>query len=179
MSDWAQTFTGKMFYPLEPRIEDIDIRDIAHALSLQCRFAGHTEEFYSVANHCLLVSKYVPSEFALEGLLHDSAEAYLVDVPRPIKHDVSMTGYREAEKRLEELIRVKYGLPIEMSPAVQAADRQMARTELRDLLKPEPMRWADGGDGVYPETIVPMPWRTAERKFLERFHELTKQRMVA
>lgn len=87
-NSWIQTFSGRQFFPLEPRVEDVCIEDIAHGLSNLCRYAGHCECFYSVAQHCLLVSRVVPREHALRGLLHDASEAYLIDVPRPIKHSI-------------------------------------------------------------------------------------------
>lgn len=65
--DWIQTFTGRRFWPLDPRPEDVCIEDIAHALSLKCRFGGHCTRFYSVAEHSVHVSNYVPAEFALWG----------------------------------------------------------------------------------------------------------------
>ncbi|MFG0247924.1 MAG: phosphohydrolase, partial [Phycisphaeraceae bacterium JB051] len=78
---WIQTYTGKAFYPLREDPGIIDIRDIAHALSLQCRFNGHCSDFYSVAQHSVHVSEVVPQAFALWGLLHDAAEAYMSDLP--------------------------------------------------------------------------------------------------
>src|SRR5690606_5290032 len=81
LGDWMQTFTGRAVYPLDLRPDDIDIQDIAHALSMQCRYAGHTRQFYSVAEHSVHVARwcrqYGPAA-ALEGLLHDATEAYLV-----------------------------------------------------------------------------------------------------
>ena len=54
---WAQTFTGRQFFPLDPDPQDIDIVDIAHSLAMQCRYNGHTDRFYSVAEHCVHVSR--------------------------------------------------------------------------------------------------------------------------
>lgn len=87
---WIRTFTGKRFYPLKPTIEDIDILDIAHALSNQCRFSGHSKWHYSVGQHSVYVSQVVrslggsPTDI-MWGLLHDASEAYLVDLPTPVK----------------------------------------------------------------------------------------------
>ena len=92
------TYTGRQFFPLTPRQEDIDIEDIAHSLSRLCRFNGHCKSFYSVAEHSYRISYIVPPEFALWGLLHDAGEAYLSDLPRPIKHQIP--EFIEIEERL-------------------------------------------------------------------------------
>jgi hypothetical protein len=90
--DWMQTFTGRAFYPLDPRPEDIDPVDIAHALSLICRYGGHSSRFYSVAEHCVLMSHAVAPEHALWALLHDATEAYLGDMIRPLKRSGRFTA---------------------------------------------------------------------------------------
>lgn len=182
MTDWIQTFTARQFFPLEPRMEDVDIHDIAHALALQCRYGGHVESFYSVAQHCLLVSHAVPPAFALEGLMHDAAEAYLLDLPRPIKHSGMLDAYREAEDKLEFVIWMKFGLQLDLLPLaydglIKIADRRVTRTEHRDLMKRAPAPWDDEHLTALPEAIEPLPWRTAERRFLDRFNELMKARM--
>src|SRR4051794_32940266 len=79
------TSTGKWFDVFNPNPADVDIEDIVHALSMQCRFTGHTKEFYSVAQHSVLVSLTCPSVDALYGLVHDGSEAYLSDIARPVK----------------------------------------------------------------------------------------------
>lgn len=142
--DWCQTFTGRQFWPMDPRPEDVCLEDIAHALSLQCRFAGHCREFYSVAEHSVRVSRAVesvlPDEMApeprrlmlLAALLHDASEAYLVDVPRPVKP--YLVGYREAESRV--MVAVEswaglYGSYTHDHEAVKCADEALLRTEAR------------------------------------------------
>lgn len=82
---WIQTYTGKKFYPLNPKEEDICIKDIAWSLSNLCRFNGHSKYFYSVAEHSVYVAENVPEKYALQGLLHDAAEAYIGDISGPIK----------------------------------------------------------------------------------------------
>lgn len=104
---WIQTFLGKPFWPLSPRPEDIDIRDIAHALAMTCRFTGHSQKFYSVAEHSVRVSRIVPAQFALHGLLHDASEAYLCDLSRPIKHGSTLGAeYCRIEDNLMQAVCV-------------------------------------------------------------------------
>ena len=112
-SDWIETFTGVKFYPLEPRMEEIRLDDIAHALSLLCRYNGHSKKFYSVAQHsvlCALEAEFreLPKDIVLRALLHDAQEAYLSDVARPIKPYLS--GFSKIEKKLQSMIYTKFGL---------------------------------------------------------------------
>lgn len=173
-TDWIQTYTGKQFWPLEPRIDDIDILDIAHALSNLCRYGGHVEQFYSVAQHCVLVSRVVPPELALDGLLHDASEAYLIDVPRPIKRSAGMEMYRDAEARLEQVICERFNLTWPMPPAIKEADNQLLRTEQRDLMKLAPAAWKDYRVGALEMKIDPWTPRAAESTFITRYYELAK-----
>ena len=101
LAGWIQTYTGKKFWPLDPRPEDVDIVDIAHALSMQCRFGGHCLRFYSTAEHSVYVSHHCGSA-ALIGLLHDGSEAYLLDMLAPIKE--YMPDYKAAEKRCQAAV---------------------------------------------------------------------------
>jgi len=122
---WIQTYTGKKFYPIDPDPELICIEDIAHGLSMKCRFNGHCSRFYSVAQHSVLISQLFDSaQVKLEALLHDAAEAYLCDVPSPLKRLPEFEFYRAAEKRLQSAIMRRFGLP-EFNPFVKAADSWM------------------------------------------------------
>ena len=85
-SEWIITASGKRFYLRRPTPADIDAGDVAHALAHICRFNGHTREFYSVAQHSILVSRLLPDELKLAGLLHDAAEAYCGDMVKPLKN---------------------------------------------------------------------------------------------
>lgn len=98
---WMQTHTGVSFYPLDPRAADINIEDVAHGLAMCCRYAGQCARYYSVAEHCVLVSRYVLKRWAREGLLHDLSEAYLGDMIRPLKHTPEMEPFRTAEAAIE------------------------------------------------------------------------------
>lgn len=173
--DWCQTFTGRQFWPLDPRPEDIDIADIAHALSLLCRFGGHCRVFYSVAEHSVRVSQMPGAIFdphtALAGLLHDASEAYLIDVPRPIKG--WLAGYREIESRLQGAIFERYGLPFSAGDWVKHFDEVLLATEARDLMGAHCLtRWKLHAAPM-AETVVPWTAGDAERAFLSRFMDLT------
>src|ERR1700683_336889 len=97
---WIVTFSGRRFYVLDPRPSDVRIEDIAHSLSLQCRFNGHVKNFYSVAQHSVLVSERCDPADALYGLLHDASEAYIGDMSAPLKHTDEMTAFRDAERHV-------------------------------------------------------------------------------
>lgn len=169
-----QTFTGGQFHLLEPRAEEIYIEDIAHALSMQCRFTGHTRFHYSVAQHSYLASLMVPAQFQLEALLHDAAEAYICDMSRPLKHFSEMGKYYlEIEERINKVIREKFCLPSKMSPQVKEADNALLYVE-KDALLPK-MEWThDWGKSAEHTniTIIKWPPRTAESIFLHQFNLL-------
>jgi len=169
--DWIQTYTGRAFCPLEPDPTEIDIRDIAHALSMNCRFNGHCHRFYSVADHCVRVSEIVDPEFALWGLLHDAAEAYITDLPRPLKRRMPL--FSEVEDQLLQVIIGHFGLPwiSPMPEAVKLADEQMLATEARDLMSTPPEDWGLNAEPL-EITIEPRTPEQAERAFLDRFDQL-------
>lgn len=189
IGDWICTASGRSFYPLDPRADELAIEDIAHALALICRFTGHCRCFYSVAEHSVRVSVEIERRrlirdgegvlgVALAGLLHDASEAYLVDVARPVKRDPQMAFYRAAEKRLQALIYATF-LPEPMDAldtVIHLADNILLATEKRDLMpartwNDEPLRaWASLPDPL-PDVIEPWPPAEAEARFLLRFAE--------
>ncbi len=174
---YFRTHTGKHVHPLSPSPSEISIFDVAHALSQICRFVGHTTVFYSVAQHCVLVSEHVPQEDALWGLLHDASEAYLCDLPAPIKRDPEMSIYRIAEDRLMLAVCERYSLPPEMPRSVKVADKVLLATEFRDVTTMDDLEWIRNECGVEPASdrhILAWPPNIAEQRFLDRFEELTK-----
>lgn len=179
-SGWFPTYTGIKFYPRSAKLNDIYITDIAHSLSMQCRFAGHIAHFYSIAQHSILVSQNVPQELALEGLLHDAAEAYCQDLIRPLKHSPGFEAYREIEHRLEQLIAQRFGLVYPWPAAIKEADNALLQTERRDLYPDgvgAKFAWnLDAQPLVTP--ILPTPPHVAEERFLRRFRELYEARPV-
>lgn len=173
--DWMQTFTGRQFYPLDPRPEDVCIEDIAHALSLLCRYGGHCTTFYSVAEHSLLVESAMKSNdprMRLGALLHDAAEAYLVDVPRPLKRHIP--PYGQIELNVEVAISEKFDLywPIKQ-PAIGALDDRILLDERAQIMAPTPHDWGIEGKplGVKIRGYHP---QQAESLFLRRFNELSE-----
>lgn len=125
---WIQTYTETRFFPFNPRAAEINLTDIAHALSNQCRFSGHTYKFYSVAQHCTIVSRALPPEHAAWGLFHDAAEAYLVDLPTPIKR--CLPEYLEAEERILRAVAERFDLSWPMPEEVKLADKRVLATEV-------------------------------------------------
>lgn len=128
-----QTFTGIFFDPFDPKSELIRIEDIAHALSLQCRFGGHIRKRWTVAQHSLMVSDILHPSYRLHGLLHDAAEAYLVDLPRPIKHAPEMSFYLAVEAKIEAVIAERFCLAFPMPSVIKRADQAILGAEARAL----------------------------------------------
>ena len=167
-SGFIQTYSGIDFHPQAPVTSEICIEDIAHALSCMPRFNGHTRKFYSVAQHSVLVSQRVPEADALWGLLHDASEAYLMDIPSPVKKMGGMDNYMENEKLIMNCILRKYQLQPEMPAALEEADAKMLVTEWQQLMKPDRSAWIPSGT---PYDIRIDPWlpETAEKLFLQRW----------
>lgn len=133
---------GARFYPLDPHPDDIHLSDIIHALSNTCRYGGHTNRFYSVAEHCVLLARWVREkghtpELAMAALMHDAAEAYLGDVPRPIKG--MLPDYCEIEKNVERVIFDKFGIEEADLARIKEWDRRMLIDEMLVLFdRPHP-----------------------------------------
>lgn len=168
-----RTVSGRTVPLGAPTPGDIEIGDIAHGLSHICRFAGQTKVFYSVAQHSVHVSRIVPIEYARWGLLHDAAEAYLGDVPAPVKAVAGMEGYMDLEEELMAAVAARFGLPPPPMPeCVFEADRQALADEFGSLCR---LHHADVErlTGLSPNTrIEAVSSVEAKRMFLDRFEEL-------
>lgn len=171
--DWMETYTGGKYYPASPHAEDVRITDIAHHLSMICRFTGACRRFYSVAEHSVLVSQCVPPEFALTGLLHDATEAYTNDMGRPLKRARLMWGYRRIEARNWRAITERFDLPRVLPFKVHYADNAVLLTERSALMYPTGREW---NINVIPARVRINCWEpeVAEKMFLDRFYELTR-----
>lgn len=163
------TWSGRQVDLLDPKIESIHILDIASGLANECRFAGQCRRFYSVAQHSVLASQIVRHGLAMQALLHDAAEAYLKDIPTPLK--AMLPDYRAIEDRLSRIIRLRFGLPEELAPEVEAADLQLLATEHRDLIRGP--KWPELRD-VQPldRPIIAIRASSARTSFLVRFSQL-------
>jgi hypothetical protein len=174
MDEWILTYTHKKFHVLNPKPEDIDIRDIARALSMTCRFSGHVNSFWSVASHSILVSELVSQEHALTALLHDAAEAYLTDIPTPIKRSMGMAKeYREMEDRVLSVIMQKYGGCYPLPDEVEFVDHNIVGSEAIELFNEFPDWVVERKLHLFDVPIKPVGPEEAEKMFLKRFEELT------
>ncbi|WP_425065097.1 phosphohydrolase [Reyranella sp.] len=136
VGDWMMTYTGRKFFPLDPRPEDIDLRDIGWGLAHQCRYNGHGRFFYSVAEHSVLLSNHFgQGMLAREALLHDAAEAYIGDVIRPLKR--SLPQFVEIEAKLERVIFKRFNLPATLRGEIKAADTSILTDERNRLFDAE------------------------------------------
>lgn len=181
-----KTVTGKLINPLELRVEDVDITDIAHGLAMACRFNGHTKAHYSVAEHSVHVASRLPKHLKLEGLLHDADEAYLVDLPKPLKVLPQFAAFVEAEHHVMSVIRKKFNLSLDEPEEVKRQDKLMCLIEKKALMNwtapPADVCVAKFGQEI-PEMDLPLfgPWNanwakrigvpSAKEEFLQAFKE--------
>ena len=166
--DWICTFTGLQVYPLDPRPEEIVIEDIAHALSMQCRFGGHIHFFYSVAQHSIELTRRAPDDLKLEALMHDSAETYLIDIPRPIKK--FLPNYKEFEDKLLKVISEKFKFQYPFPEAIHELDDIAVKTEGMQFMIPGATdSWKYVTKTYWKEELDPWGPYTAETIFLEYF----------
>jgi hypothetical protein len=178
---YLQTVSGRWVNPFDPDPAQLDIGDIARALSNQCRFGGHCRVFYSVAQHSVHVSELIEQrggdvEEVFAALMHDASEAYLGDMPHPIKHRSPLgAAFRDAEKHLERAIHERFAIRTE-TPEIKPADRALLATERRAFMV-ETWDWPEL-DGVQPLELELTAWPPdqAEREFSRRFAELQSRR---
>jgi uncharacterized protein len=180
---YLQTVSGRWVNPFDPDPGQIELTDIARMLANLCRFGGHCRTFYSVAQHCVIVSQLMEerdgtTEEALAALMHDASEAYLGDLPHPIKHRSQLgAAFREAEGPLERVIRDRFSIT-DASTAVKPPDRALLATERR-AFSDERWHWPELA-GVEPLDLELRAWSPDEaaEAFLRRFEELDTRRAV-
>lgn len=131
---WLRTYTGKRFHFTDPKADEVEIKDIARGLSNLCRFGGQCKTFYSVAEHCVLVADLLPRNLAFAGLLHDAAEAYLLDVPSPLKG--VLVSYHGLEIKVDAVIAKHFSLgPEQHHELVKRADVYAQDLEGNQLMR--------------------------------------------
>ncbi|MBA1147393.1 phosphohydrolase [Ectothiorhodospiraceae bacterium WFHF3C12] len=169
---WNLTYTGRRFYPWDPRPEDIDILDIAHHLACLNRFNGALARPYSVAQHSVVVARAVPAEHQLTGLLHDATEAYVGDMVRPVKRDLH--AYQLLEARVWDAVAARFDLPSQLPECVKHADDRAAAAEAAQLYG-HARAGLFGASGQLPldVSIEPLEWHQAKAEFLSLYEELT------
>ena len=178
---YLQTVSGRWVNPFDPDPAQLDAGDIARALANQCRFGGHCRVFYSVAQHSVIVSRLVEerggdAEDAFAALMHDATEAYLGDMPHPLKHRSPLgAAFREAERDLERAIRERFAIKPDV-PGIKPADRALLATERR-AFSSELWHWPEL-EGVEPLDLTLEAWPPddAARAFAERFADLDARR---
>lgn len=169
---YMATFTGEHFFPAAPNVDQIHIADIAISLSRQCRYNGHCREFYSVAQHSVIVSHFLPAPLRFWGLMHDAAEAYVGDMVYPAKRLLG-TAFSDIEQPIMDCVVKRFGLsPAVEPPVVKEADIRALAWEKRDLL-------GDGefakknGISIPPFPLIALSPPDAVRLFLYTFGELS------
>lgn len=162
--------TGRMVDPSAMTGDDVTIEDIAHALACSNRFGGHVSQPYSVAQHSVLVAKVLPDELKLRGLLHDGHEAYVVDLPRPLK--AHLPDYRKMEAKAEQAVHDHFRLGPDPAGAVRVADCRLLTTEARHF----GLSWWSWYSAEFPpfEGLLTRVWgwKEAKRRFLNEFDRL-------
>lgn len=166
--------SGAYFDLLDPEGSVFTIEDVAHGLAHVCRFAGHCRHFYSVAQHSVYVSRIVPPEDALAGLLHDAAEAFIGDVTKPLKD--LLPDYRAIETRIEAAVLDRFGLPAALPASIKAADLTMLATEQVALMRNRDQWGTVAGYAPIADFAIHelTPWQ-AKIMFLRRWVELTRR----
>lgn len=174
---WTSTYTGKRVQLLKPRLEDIDIEDIAHHLAHLNRWVGSTRVPYSVAQHSVLVATLCPPDAQLWALLHDASEAYLGDVNARLKAWQGMSRYLLLEDVHQRMIYQRFGLSGDVPPIVREADLMVRAAEALDL-RLHPIEEYRGVQRA-AMTITPEPPARAKGIFLKSFERLMARQRVA
>jgi hypothetical protein len=177
------TYTGKVVSAINFTEDMIDIKDIAHSLSLQCRFNGHVREFYSVADHSLFVSNIVEVDYKYSSdrsqymtvyaaLLHDASEAYLPDIPRPTKY--SIKGLKEIENKIQGVIVKHFNIVGPEWSNIHEADELALSTEADQLMITQGKGWSGLPIPLNYKFRLMFP-KEAEAQFLSRFYWLKEK----
>ena len=170
------TIGGRYFNFVEPNVWDVQIEDIAYALSRICRYTGHCRGHYSVAQHSVLVSHIIDPAYAYEGLMHDIGEALYGDVSAPLKQ--LLPDFKKIEHRIEVPLLARFGIAHPLPWQVKDADLRMLSTEKRDLMHRNAGEWVC--EAAHPPVDRKIRWCWpawyARWRFLRRYKELSRAR---
>lgn len=186
--DWMQLYSGQVWEFSNPYVDRINIEDIAHSLSLKCRFNGHCRQFYSVAQHSLLVAEMLPDNLRLHGLMHDAAEAYISDIVRGLKNRLMVNVESESgniapvpmmlyEKWIQDAIEFKFGMRVldaEEADVLKGVDNTALSFEAGWLFEQVPGWDVEGlTEGIPPMllTLSVLHMGEVEELFLDMFHD--------
>lgn len=163
-------FSGSYFDFEAPETSNFTIEDVAHGLSMICRFAGQCGRFYSVAQHSVHLSEIVPPQDAYQGLMHDAPEAFVGDMAKPLK--VMLPEYSVIEKRVEAAVFERFKVAVPLPSTIKEADVLMLVTEQHHLMK-------NRDDWEYCRGRTPLDmelpsWSPGQAKsrFLKRYYAL-------
>lgn len=171
---WIQTVSGGKFHLLAPTPEEVNLDDITWSLSMQCRYVGHVDRHYSVAEHSWLLSYAVAPEHALHALMHDATEAYVGDMSGPLK--LLLPAYKEIENKIWDAIAQKFGITPELPAEVKDADARILLNERVALMPNTRYPWGSVEHlEPLPGWITPEGWnqQQARERFIDRYLELT------
>lgn len=179
---WIETYSGIAFDFLNPNPGKVHLQDIAHALSNLCRYNGHCDRFYSVAEHSVHLAQFIkyrlnyPSSVALAALLHDACEAYTGDFPSPFKW--AIPELKVIEKRVQQAVHDYFGIrPDDYKHAViDELDKRIVQDERKALMSASCLPWAV--DGLEPLSIGIECWKpqVAKDRFLATFDTLVEEK---
>lgn len=182
--NWMLTASGRLYWPADPRAEDIYVEDVAAQLAKLCRFTGACRDMYVVGEHSVHVAREVwrrsgDRKMTRTALFHDGPEAYLNDMNRPTKHGPNMEGYRALEDLNWPVFAKKFDLFDPMPKAIKIVDSEMLFHEAAALMPPMPKEVGEAwGMGLprpaelHPEWIQCWDWRQARKEFLDMYEEL-------
>lgn len=179
--DWMETFSGRKFFPFDPKPEDVDLRDIAHHLAMICRYGGASKFHYSVAQHSVLVAQNVSRKNKLRALLHDAPEYITGDMIRPIKKSGLLQGFHGLELGIEFAICNRFCLPHPIcNDEIKLVDDAILTDERKHVMSPSANVWWTPGDrlrseptslGIRIEQWTP---ERAEQEFLAAYDEYSQ-----
>lgn len=166
-TNWIETNSGKYFRYQENNPENIMIEDVAHSLSQLCRFSGQCNQFYSVAQHSCIVHDYAPSHLKIEGLLHDASEAFISDIPRPVKTIIPEIKELEQIIQMQVAQRFKFSWPF--TSQIEILDSQLMLAEAKQLFTQEVAWTVEGLDPLNVKINHCWNSKVAKAEFLNRF----------